>query len=41
MLQDPGVTQVDEVVVTAPRLPPAAGDAAFSFPRDVVGEGWV
>lgn len=36
MLQDPGVAQVDEVVVTAPRLPPAAGDAAFSVTR--IGE---
>jgi len=33
MFQDPPVTVVDEVVVTAPRLPPAAGDAAFSVTR--------
>ncbi|HEV2081308.1 MAG TPA: TonB-dependent receptor [Brevundimonas sp.] len=36
MFQDPPVTVVDEVVVTAPRLPPAAGDAAFSVTR--IGE---
>lgn len=36
MFQDPPVTVVDEVVVTAPRLPPAAGDAAFSITR--IGE---
>jgi len=33
MLQYPPVTVVDEVVVTAPRLPSAAGDAAFSVTR--------
>ena len=33
MFQDPPVTTLDEVVVTAPRLPPAAGDAAFSVTR--------
>ncbi|MBX9575473.1 MAG: TonB-dependent receptor [Caulobacteraceae bacterium] len=33
MFQDHPVTVVDEVVVTAPRLPPAAGDAAFSVTR--------
>ena len=32
MIQDPPVV-VDEIVVTAPRLPPAAGDAAFSVTR--------
>lgn len=32
MMQDPPVV-LDEIVVTAPRLPPAAGDAAFSVIR--------